>query len=236
MPVFQLSDDILFPDVSLSEEDGLLAIGGDLRPERLLAAYSSGIFPWYSEDQPILWWSPDPRLILYPEKFRISHSLRQKLEKNTFDIMFDTRFNRIVKLCSTVDDRGREGTWITAEMKDAYSGLHKAGYAHSVETYYKGKLVGGLYGVSLGRAFFGESMFHTMTDASKVALFYLVQRLKENKFLFIDSQVETNHLVSLGAELISRKAYLASLKKAMKYPTLKGKWQATGPLIKGLKS
>jgi leucyl/phenylalanyl-tRNA---protein transferase len=236
MPFFQLSDEILFPDVSLAEEDGLLAIGGDLGIERLLKAYSSGIFPWYSEEQPIFWWSPDPRLILIPEKFVISHSLQQKLKKEVFTVKFDTRFARVMDMCASADDRAREGTWITRDMKRAYVALHRVGYAHSVETFYNGKLVGGLYGVSLGSAFFGESMFHIMTDASKVALFYLVQRLKEYKFILIDSQVETSHMVSLGAELIPRRKYLASLKKALKHPTYRGKWQALGPLIKGSKS
>jgi len=225
MPVFQLPEEIVFPDVSLAEDDGLLAIGGDLSIERLLSAYSSGIFPWYSEEQSILWWSPDPRLILIPDKFRISHSLQQKLGKKIFTVKFDTHFKQVIELCSSAEERTLEGTWITGKMKDAYIRLHRAGYAHSIESYSEGKLVGGLYGVSLGRVFFGESMFHTMTDASKVALYHLVERLKEHKFLLIDAQVETSHLGSLGAELISRKKYMTLLKKALKYPTLKGKWQ-----------
>jgi leucyl/phenylalanyl-tRNA---protein transferase len=232
MPLFQLPDEIFFPDPSLAEDDGLLAIGGDLSVERLLAAYSSGIFPWFSDYQPILWWSPDPRLILLPDKFRVSHSLRQKLSRNIFEVKFDTAFGDVIKMCSLVEERSQEGTWITNEMKEAYSALHRAGYAHSVEAYKNGDLVGGLYGVSLGRAFFGESMFHTETDASKVALYHLVEWMKEKQFQLIDSQVETNHLVSLGAELISRKKYLALLRKALKYPTITGKWQVSGPLIK----
>ena len=232
MPVFKLTEEILFPDISQAEDDGLLAMGGDLSTARLLYAYSSGIFPWYSEGQPILWWSPDPRLILLPEKFRISHSLRQKLVKKIFKVKFDADFDRVVDMCSSVEKRALEGTWITGEMKYSYSELHRAGYAHSIESYYKGTLVGGLYGVSLGRAFFGESMFHTQTDASKVALYHLVKRLKEYHFLLVDAQVETNHLVSLGAEIISRTEYRSLLEKALKYPTLKGKWRASGKLIR----
>jgi leucyl/phenylalanyl-tRNA--protein transferase len=236
MPVFHLTEEILFPDISQAEDDGLLAVGGDLSIARLLSAYSSGIFPWYSEGEPILWWSPDPRLILLPENFRISHSLRQKLAKKIFKVKFDTCFDHVVDLCSSVEKRALEGAWITEEMKHSYSELHRAGYAHSVESYYKRTLVGGLYGVSLGRAFFGESMFHTMTDASKVALYYLVEKLKEYHFLLVDAQVETNHLISLGAEIISRTEYRSQLEKALKYPTLKGKWWANGKLIRDSES
>jgi len=215
MPVFQLSDEILFPDPSLAEPDGLLAVGGDLGPERLLTAYANGIFPWYSEHEPILWWSPDPRLVLFPQKLIVSRSLQQKIKKNVFSVRMDSNFEQVISACAETERRHEDGTWITDEMKIAYIELHRKGFAHSVETYFNGKLVGGLYGVSLGKAFFGESMFHTMTDASKVALYHLVEKAKEFGFIFIDSQVETTHMVSMGAELISRKKYLKLLNEAM---------------------
>ncbi len=224
MPVFELVDEIIFPDISLAEEDGLLAVGGDLSIPRLLAAYSLGIFPWYSDDQPILWWSPDPRLVLFPSKFRVSHSLRQKLARNVFEVKFDCDFKGVINMCSSVERPFQDGTWITEDMKRSYIELHELGYAHSVECYQNGELAGGLYGVSLGRAFFGESMFHNATDASKVALFHLVERAKGYQFLFIDSQVETEHMFSLGAESISREKYCAMLEEALKFPTKRGKW------------
>jgi len=227
MPVFQLPDEILFPDPSLAEPDGLLAVGGDLGPERLLTAYANGIFPWYSEHEPILWWSPDPRLVLFPQKLIVSRSLQQKIKKNVFSVRMDSNFEQVISACAETERRHEDGTWITDEMKIAYIELHRKGFAHSVETYFNGKLVGGLYGVSLGKAFFGESMFHTMTDASKVALYYLVEKAKEFGFIFIDSQVETTHMVSMGAELISRKKYLKLLTEAIHFPSQQGKWRNT---------
>lgn len=224
MPVFQLPDEILFPDPSLAEPDGLLAVGGDLGPERLLTAYANGIFPWYSEHEPILWWSPDPRLVLFPQKLIVSRSLQQKIKKNVFSVRMDSNFEQVISACAETERRHEDGTWITDEMKIAYIELHRKGFAHSVETYFNGQLVGGLYGVSLGKAFFGESMFHTMTDASKVALYHLVEKAKEFGFIFIDSQVETTHMVSMGAELISRKKYLKLLKKAIQFPSYKNIW------------
>ena len=225
MPVYQLPDQYLFPDPSLAEPEGLLAVGGDLRPGRLLAAYKKGIFPWYSENEPILWWSPDPRFILFPEKFIVSHSLLQKFKKQLFSVTFDTDFKQVISLCAETDRDHEAGTWITQEMKAAYIELHHKGYAHSVETWFEGKLVGGLYGVSIGKAFFGESMFHTMTDASKVALYNLVGKARESGFIFIDSQVKTEHMVTMGAELIPRSEYLKLLKQAVKASTVKGKWR-----------
>jgi leucyl/phenylalanyl-tRNA--protein transferase len=224
MPVFQLPDEIFFPDPSLAEPEGLVAVGGDLSTERLLAAYANGIFPWYSDNEPILWWSPDPRLVLFPHKLKVSHSLHQKIKKNVFSVRIDSDFKQVINACAKTERKHEDGTWITDEMKAAYIELHHKGFAHSVESYFEGNLAGGLYGVSLGRAFFGESMFHTMTDASKVALYHLVEKAKEFDFLFIDSQVETEHLLSLGAELIPRKIYLNLVKEAIKYSTLKGKW------------
>lgn len=226
MPVFQLPDEIIFPDPSLSEKDGLLAVGGDLSTKRLLCAYSSGIFPWYGDTDPILWWSPDPRLVLFPEKFKLSRSLAQKIRKKTFEVRWDEAFTEVIHHCAGGDRAEKEGTWLTQEMKEAYIKLHRKGFAHSVEAYSDGKLAGGLYGVSLGGAFFGESMFHLKPDASKVALYSLVEKAKELRFKFIDSQVETSHMIRMGAQLIKRKKYLQLLSEAMKYPTLKGKWNS----------
>jgi len=215
MPVFQLRKEILFPDVSLAEEGGLIAIGGDLSAERLLAAYSCGIFPWFSREEPIMWWSPDPRLVLFPDKFIVSHSLQQKIDRGVFEIRMDHDFEQVIQSCAEVDRRDEDGTWITEEMKTAYLELHRKGFAHSIEAYSEGKLAGGLYGVSLGKAFFGESMFHFRTDASKVALYHLVETAKKSGILFIDSQVETEHMIRLGAELIPRVEYLRLLKEAI---------------------
>ena len=224
MPVYALSDEIVFPDPELANEIGLLAIGGDLSIERLLLAYSNGIFPWYSEDDPIMWWSPDPRMVLFLEKLKLSKSLQQSLNNKEYEVKFDTNFKEVIENCSKTVRKDQEGTWITQEMKDAYLDLHESGFAHSVETYYNGKLAGGLYGISLGRAFFGESMFYRERDASKIALYYLVQKIKEWDFHFIDTQVETEHLKSLGAINIKRSKFLSLLKKSLNYPTLKGKW------------
>jgi leucyl/phenylalanyl-tRNA---protein transferase len=225
MPVLQLPDEIIFPDPSLAEPEGLLAVGGDLSPERLLAAYKNGIFPWYSEHEPILWWSPDPRLVLFPQKLKVSHSLQQKIKKKVYSVRMDSNFEQVIIACAETERNHEDGTWITDEMKEAYIELYRKGFAHSVESYFDGKLVGGLYGVSLGKAFFGESMFHSMTDASKVALYFLVEKVKEIGFIFIDSQVETEHMISLGAELISRKKYLKLLNEAMAYHSHTGRWQ-----------
>ncbi len=224
MPVYALNKEIIFPDPNLADDHGLLAVGGDLTPERLVLAYANGLFPWYSDGDPILWWSPDPRMVLYPADFKMSKSFRQTLKNSNFEVRFDTDFKNVIDKCAKVPRYGEDGTWITDEMKQAYYSLHKSGLAHSVETYRNNKLVGGLYGISLGRAFFGESMFHIERDASKVALYYLVERVKEWKFRFIDAQIETDHLKSLGAISISRVDYLNILKEVIKWPTKRGKW------------
>ena len=224
MPVYALTDTLIFPDPNLAEDEGLIAVGGDLSSERLLLAYASGIFPWYSEGDPILWWSPDPRIVLFPDKFRISKSLKQTLRNNQFTVKFDSAFEEVIDACSKIQREGQDGTWITSEMKEAYITFHQLGFAHSVETYMDGKLAGGLYGVSLGRAFFGESMFYFQRDASKIALYFLVKKLIDWEFHFIDAQVETAHLINLGAESLPRKEFLYLLKKALIYPTIKGKW------------
>lgn len=227
MPQF-LSSSIAFADVTEADEVGLLAIGGDLSSERLLLAYAKGIFPWYEEPYPVLWWSPDPRMILFPEQIVISHSLHQRLKNKTFEVRIDTAFNEVINRCAENGQRNDTGTWITKAMIKAYDKLHAEGYAHSVETWIDNELVGGLYGVSLGRAFFGESMFHQKTDASKVALVFLARLMLQLNFHFIDVQQETAHLKRMGAESLSRFEFLELLNQALKFETIKGKWTKFG--------
>lgn len=213
MPIFRLSEDLIFPHPSLSEEDGLLAIDGDLSPERLILAYSNGIFPWFSDEEPILWWSPNPRCILYPKDIKISHSMKKLLKRNTYKITFDTCFRDVISNCGNL--RKESGTWITNDMIEAYCKLHELGYAHSVESWYEGELVGGLYGISIGKCFFGESMFSTMDNASKAAFITLCKKLEEQEFIMIDCQVHSKHLESLGAVDISREEFLKLLEKGI---------------------
>jgi leucyl/phenylalanyl-tRNA--protein transferase len=208
----------------MATEDGLLAFGGDLSLARLLDAYRHGIFPWYNEDEPILWWSPSPRMVVYPERYKPAKSLKQTIRKQVFDVKADTRFEQVIHACGDVPRQNQYGTWLTDEMRAAYINLHQAGYAHSFEAYQNGKLVGGLYGVSLGKAFFGESMFHIVSDASKVAFYYLTAFCRENGFLFIDAQQDTSHIRSLGGVLISRDDFLSLLSQSNQAPSLKGKW------------
>lgn len=224
MPVYQLRKELIFPNPNEAIKEGLLAVGGDLSIDRILLAYTNGIFPWYSDEEPIMWWSPNPRLVLFPEKLKISKSLNQKIRKGVFEIKFDTNFKEVIDHCSKVPREEQDGTWITEEMKQAYVNLHNEGYAHSVEIYFEGKLVGGLYGLSLGNIFFGESMFHLMTDASKVAFYFLVEKMKKWNFTLIDCQVKTKHLISLGAEEISREQYLKLLNDSLKNKSRIGKW------------
>lgn len=224
MPIYRLNEDLIFPDPALAEEGGLLAVGGDLRLERILLAYSMGIFPWYSEGQPLLWWSPDPRAILIPEDVHVSKSLQRVIRSHQFNVRFDTRFEEVIRCCSEVPRPGQAGTWITEEMIRAYCGLHDAGFAHSVETYLGDDLVGGLYGISLGRAFFGESMFSRQRDASKVAFVALAKHVRNFRFDFIDCQIPTPHLSSLGAVEVSRETYLLKLRFALNNQTLQGNW------------
>ncbi len=225
MPVFQLPDEIIFPDPSLAEENGLLAIGGDLSPARLLTAYANGIFPWYSSDEPILWWSPSPRCVLFPHKFKIPKSLRSVLRKKIFEIRFDTEFENVIRFCAQVMRKGQQGdTWITPEMQTAYIKLHYLGYAHSVEAFYLGELVGGLYGVSIGKAFFGESMFHLVPNASKVAFCYLVNQLQKWNYEIIDNQQTSEHLLRFGAEEIDRSYFQQILKRAVRFEGFTGNW------------
>lgn len=220
-----------FPNVeeALRDPDGLLAVGGDLSVSRLLNAYRHGIFPWYSDEQPILWWSPDPRSVLFPEELAISRSLRKTLKKGRFTITFDNAFADVIQHCASPRADGL-GTWITDEMQLAYRDFHNAGHAHSVEAWYDGQLVGGLYGVALGKVFFGESMFARMTDASKVAFVTLVMHLRQWNFKLIDCQVETAHLNSLGARNISRREFTACLDEYCE-PLEPGHWTTNADWI-----
>ena len=223
--LFRLDDnDYGFPSAELAEKDGLLAIGGDLSPLRLLNAYANGIFPWFDEDQPILWWSLDPRLIIRPGGMKISKSLRHTINSRKFEVKIDTNFRSVMKHCAEMPREGQDGTWILDEMVEAYCLLHELGFAHSFETYLDGKLVGGLYGVSIGKAFFGESMFHTVSDASKVAFYHLHQFLQSHDFKLIDCQQETDHLKSLGAYTIPRHDFLIELENLVTEPSLIGNW------------
>ncbi len=214
MPIYQLIDDLIFPPQDHAEEGGLLAVGGDLSPRRLLLAYSMGIFPWFSEDDPILWWTPDPRCILRPSDLRISRSLAKELRRGRFRITFDQAFSDVIRACAGTPRKDGPGTWITAEMLAAYDLLHHLGYAHSVECWCEGCLVGGLYGISLGGCFFGESMFHHMPNASKVAFVTLVRHLTALGYQLIDCQQPSSHLFSMGAREVARTKFLQFLEAA----------------------
>ncbi|MHB1922570.1 MAG: leucyl/phenylalanyl-tRNA--protein transferase [Chitinophagaceae bacterium] len=196
-----------FPPLEQANPDGLLAIGGDLSAETLLLAYQSGIFPWYSK-KPILWWSPDPRFVLFPEDLKVSHSMEKELKKKTFEVTIDQDFEGVIKKCSSVMRKNQQGTWITWEMQQAYIRLNQMGFAHSVESWENNTLVGGLYGVRLGKIFFGESMFSEKNNASKVALITYVRQLRQEGCLLIDCQVFTSHMESMGAKNISRKKFM----------------------------
>lgn len=227
MPVFRLGSDLVFPDPNLAEE-GLLAVGGDLRPERLLLGYASGIFPWYEEGQPILWHSPDPRMVLEPEKLHISASLGKAILREPYAITLDTAFGEVIEGCAAARSPDEPGTWITAGMIEAYGELHRQGYAHSAEAWKGETLAGGLYGVSLGGMFFGESMFARKPDASKIAFVSLVRQLQRRGIALIDCQVYTQHLARFGAVEWPRKRYLAALAMSLEKPTQRGKWNLSG--------
>jgi leucyl/phenylalanyl-tRNA--protein transferase len=224
MPIFRLSDELAFPDPSYAEEEGILAIGGDLSVDRLILAYANGIFPWPRKNAPLLWWSPDPRMVLYPEDYIPSKSLMQLIRSNKFTHSYDKDFASVIRECATIARKGQDGTWITRDMVKAYLKLHREGFAHSVETWYKGELVGGLYGVSLGKAFFGESMFFKKRDASKFAFYHLIKALKIWSFKLIDAQQDTPHMRSLGAISIPREEFMEKLEDAVSHPTYKGNW------------
>jgi leucyl/phenylalanyl-tRNA--protein transferase len=214
-----------FPPVSqaLKSPNGLLCAGGDLSSARLVEAYSHGIFPWFSDGDPILWWSPDPRMVLFPGELKVSRSLRKTLDRGVYETRFDTAFRAVIEACSAPRD-GQAGTWIVPEMIDAYTRLYHLGFAHSVESWRDGELVGGLYGIALGRVFFGESMFMRATDASKVALVRLVERLRAAGCEVIDCQQATSHLASLGAREIPRTAFAQLLQDSIQYPPSGERW------------
>jgi len=221
-----LSADTMFPPLenALHEPNGLLAAGGDLSPERLINAYQNGIFPWFNEQEPILWWSPDPRMVLFPEELKISRSLSKSIKKNNYTIRTDHRFCDVMHACAA-PRKNQTGTWIHPEMIAAYTTLHEIGLAHSVETWINGELVGGLYGVALGKVFFGESMFSRSPDASKIAFVYLVKQLTQWNYVLIDCQVKTAHLASLGAREISRKEFSCILNQWAKHKICGEQWR-----------
>jgi len=210
-PITFLTHEKVFPPVELAQDDGLLAVGGDLSLERLILAYSNGIFPWFNENSPILWWSPNPRMVLYPEKINISKSMRKVIKENQFVLTKNKSFDSVIEHCSKMKRDGQEGTWITEEMKAAYLNMHVAGYAHSYEVWKNDTLVGGLYGIDLGHVFCGESMFSLVSNASKFAFIKLSEELLEKNYKLIDCQMYTAHLESLGAEEISRKDFIELL-------------------------
>jgi leucyl/phenylalanyl-tRNA--protein transferase len=230
--VYRLDARILFPPPSEAEPSGLLAVGGDLSAERLLAGYAAGIFPWYEDPQPILWFSPDPRWLLLPSELHVPRRLARRLRQGSFEVSFDRAFDRVIRGCASTPHAGAQGTWITPDMLSAYQQLFALGFAHSAEAWHAGELVGGVYGVSLGGAFFGESMFTLRPDASKVALVTLVRRLADWGFDFLDCQVHTPHLEKLGARAWPREAFLRALDRALRRETRRGPWQSgPGPVV-----
>lgn len=210
-----LTEKLRFPDPESASRQGLLAVGGDLKPERLMLAYNSGIFPWYSEGEPLLWWSPDPRMVLFPENFKVSGSLKKTIDSAVFEISFNTKFSSVIENCARIKRKNQSGTWITPEMKKAYIRLHQLGFAHSVEVWKNNKLAGGLYGIDLPdkKIFCGESMFSHVSDASKVGFYFLNRKLKKQNYRCIDCQIPTPHLKSLGGTVISRTSFLKMLKQ-----------------------
>jgi leucyl/phenylalanyl-tRNA--protein transferase len=221
---FQLTNELVFPDPKLSEEDGLLAIGGDLSIERLLLAYTYGIFPWFNPDEPILWWSPKERPLFFPGQFKLSKSMKSTIRNKGYEVKFDQNFEAVLDACASTPRKEGNATWLGDDMKASYRQLHRLGYAHSVETYLNDELVGGLYGVSLGRAFFGESMFAKKSDASKVALFTLLENMKDWGFAFVDGQIPTDHMKSIGAQVIQQDDFMEILDYALSFPDKTGKW------------
>jgi leucyl/phenylalanyl-tRNA---protein transferase len=216
-----------FPDPERADRSGLLAVGGDLRPARLLAAYARGIFPWFSDGQPILWHCPHPRFVLEPAKLHVPRSLEKTIRRRHFEVRYDSAFGEVIAACAQVPRPNQTGTWITEEMKAAYIELHQLGFAHSAESWREGRLAGGVYGVSLGTVFFGESMFATEPDASKVAFVHLVRRLHGWGFTLVDCQQETEHLARFGAESWTRRRFLSALRLAIAQSTRRGSWTET---------
>ncbi|HWT29245.1 MAG TPA: leucyl/phenylalanyl-tRNA--protein transferase [Methylophilaceae bacterium] len=221
-----LTSGAAFPSLShaLREPNGLLAAGADLSPARLLQAYRQGIFPWYNPGQPILWWSPDPRMVLFPTELKVSRSLARRLRRTDYEIRVDSAFRQVMLHCASTPRPGQDGTWITPEIVEGYCRLHAMGYAHSVETWISGTLVGGIYGVAIGRMFYGESMFHHVTDASKLAFVHLVRKLAESGFGMLDCQMQTTHLASMGAREISRDEFAQRLSELIHSPHPPGTW------------
>ena len=224
MTLFRLGEEIVFPPPEYADPHGLLAVGGDLRPERLVLAYASGIFPWYSDDMPILWYSPDPRMVLEAEELHVSRSLAKTIRKRPYEITLDRAFERVINRCAEVPRPEQDGTWITWDMCEAYVRLHELGLAHSAEAWADGELVGGLYGVCLGRVFCGESMFAIAPDASKVAFVHLIRQLSRWKIDLVDCQIHTEHLERFGAKLWPRPVFLDALREAVGHPTRQGRW------------
>ena len=225
MPVYLLGEDIAFPPAELANRDGVVAVGGDFRPERLLLAYRSGIFPWPVEGMPLLWFSPDPRFVLDLREVHVARSLRKEMRRSPYRITFDQAFDEVLAGCADTPRPGQTGTWITDELFEGYSRMHRLGYAHSVEAWQGDRLVGGLYGIALGRAFFGESMFAHAPDASKIAFATLCGNLRARDFLFVDCQVHTEHLERFGAKEIPRKRFLRWLLEALEAPTKPSAWE-----------
>lgn len=233
MTVYRLGDELAFPSPEEAEDDGLIAVGGDLRPERVLLAYTSGIFPWPHEGYPLLWFSPDPRLVLPPARLRIGRRLARRIRNAGFRVTLDRAFHGVIEGCATTPRPGEEGTWITPGMKDSYARLHDAGFVHSAECWDGDSLAGGLYGVSIGGVFVGESMFTRVPDASKVAFVTLVRQLERWGFDLLDAQVRTEHVVRFGAEEWSRVDYLEALRESLAKPTRRGQWQLDADLEAG---
>lgn len=223
--MYWLTEEITFPHPKYASPEGLLAIGGDLSPQRILFAYEHGIFPWYNDGEPILWWTPDPRFVLLPSEIKISKSMRQVLKKGTFRLTFDHAFEEVIHQCSIIPRAGQQGTWLTQEMKGAYHLLHEMGFAHSIETWYQDELVGGLYGLSLGKCFYGESMFAKKSNASKTALIHLAQKMDELGMNMIDCQAKTKHLKTMGAKFIAREKFMAYLEQNKQEKTFQGNWK-----------
>jgi leucyl/phenylalanyl-tRNA---protein transferase len=224
VPIYRLGKSIVFPDPS-EAEDGIIAIGGDLSPQRLMAAYQSGIFPWYNDDEPPLWWSPDPRSVLFPDELKVSRSMAQLLKKKAFKVSLDTAFSQVIRACANVRYKDRSDTWINSDIEKAYTTLHQMGIAHSVEVWdEEGKLCGGLYGLAIGKVYFGESMFFTKSNASKYGFITLVRLLQEKGYELIDCQVHNSHLESLGATLIPREIFLSLLSQHVREQGFSGSW------------
>ncbi len=226
MPVYLLTDKLVFPPAEGASREGVVAVGGDFKPERLLLAYSQGIFPWPTEGMPLLWFSPDPRFVLRPRAVHVGRSLAKVVRRGTFEIRFDTAFEEVIRACGLVPRPGQDGTWIQEDLIEGYVALHRLGYAHSIEAWRDGDLVGGLYGVSLGSCFFGESMFAIDPDASKVAFLTLLAHLDRWGIGLVDCQVKTEHLTRFGAQEIPRKTFLAELRERLPHPTKRGVWRA----------